>query len=795
MNSEMSDSVREFPWARTVLGAREAWPAALKTTVDLVLGSAFPMAVRWGPDLIQIYNDAYRPILGDKHPAALGRSVREVWPEIAHELGALHESILKGERGAFFAADHPWRVVRNGVAETARFTIGYSPVPDASAPHGIGGVLAVCVETTERVRKEQRLEEVTHSLEVEVARHVRERHRIWDVSDDLLGVATMDGYFNSVNPAWSQLLGWSEDEILATHVDELRHPDDAAEAHAQRARLLAGTSTVRMENRFRHKDGSWRWIQWTLSAYGGTIYMIGRHVTEEKKTAEALRESDRQLRLLVENVVDYALLMLDANGIVSSWNPGAQRIKGYQAHEIIGRHFSEFYTEEERQSGLPAKALATAAATGTYAAEGWRVRKDASVFWANVVIDAVYDENGVLIGFAKITRDITEQRNAQSALRLTQEQLLQAQKMEAIGQLTGGIAHDFNNLLMVVSGRAESLRQRLVDPKDVRAIEAIQMAASRGERLTRQLLAFSRRQALTPVAIDLDQRIEAFRDVLASSARRNIILTINIPPETWPVLLDVTELELALVNVIINARDAIEKSGRITISAENVRLERKDTVEGIEGEFVALHVTDTGRGISADVLQHIFEPFFTTKALGQGTGLGLSQVYGFTRQSGGTVAIKSEVGNGTTVTLYLPRTHRAIETVAAADMNPDARQDGGTILIVEDNAEIRAVARSLLEQLGYGVEETETAGEALARLNTADRISLVFSDVMLPGGLTGLQLAAEVEERFPDIPVLLTTGYAKALAEADSRFPLLRKPYQLSALADAVRRTMRAART
>jgi two-component system NtrC family sensor kinase len=297
------------------------------------------------------------------------------------------------------------------------------------------------------------------------------------------------------------------------------------------------------------------------------------------------------------------------------------------------------------------------------------------------------------------------------------------------------------------------------------------------------------------MAIDLSARIGAFRDVLASSARRNIALTIEIPSEAWPVLVDVTELELALVNIVVNARDAIAKSGAIAVSAENVRLRREDTPDAIEGEFVALHVADTGAGIPAEVLPRIFEPFFTTKQIDRGTGLGLSQVYGFTRQSGGTVTIKSEPGHGTTVTLYLPRTHRAIEAVVkAGEADVDEAPAEATILIVEDNAEIRAVARALLEQLGYGVEETETADEALVRLKADNRISLVFSDVMLPGGLSGLQLAAEVEKQFPRMPIVLTTGYARAFSNAENRFPLLRKPYQLSALANAVRDGLRNSR-
>src|SRR5215470_7090956 len=364
-------------------------------------------------------------------------------------------------------------------------------------------------------------------------------------------------------------------------------------------------------------------------------YLIGRHVTTEKLAAEALRESERQFRLFTQAATDHALIRLDAQGIVSGWNAGAQRIEGYAECEIVGHHFSRFYSPADRAAGVPERALAAAATSGTYEHDGWRVRKDGSVFLAAVVIDAIRDEEGNLIGFANIMRDITERHEAREKLRRAQEQLAQSQKMEALGQLTGGIAHDFNNMLMVVSGNAQILKRQLRNSKSLRAVEAIELASARGENLTRQLLAFSRRQALNPIVVNLSECLAEFRDLLTSSARGDIQLLIDIPRSVWPVAVDIHELELALINLVVNARDAMRGSGIITITAKYLRLQPEDTPDGLSGEFVALTVTDTGCGIKADILPKVFEPFFTTKQLDKGTGLGLSQVYGLTRQSGG----------------------------------------------------------------------------------------------------------------------------------------------------------------
>jgi len=786
---EMMARVHGFDWSTTPLGPRERWPRALQQIVSIILASGFPMAVRWGAELTTIYNDAYIPILGDKHPDALGKPTSEVWGEIYDELGPLTESILSGERASFCATDYPWRIRRHGpLREEARFTVSYSPIPDSTAANGIGGVLVNCIETTARVQSEQTLRKLNDRLEDEIAQRIRERDRIWQVSEDLLGISTFDGRFLSVNPAWTALLGWSEEEIRAMPVDMLRHPEDADYSRAGRMRLAQGAPRVRQENRFRHKDGSWRRIAWTMTAEQGLIYVIGRDVTAEKEAADKLLESERQFRLLVEGVTDYAICMLDRDGYVSNWNPGAQRIKGYGADEIIGRHFSIFYTPEDRAAGRPEHALNAVRTEGRYEAENWRVRKNGERFRAHVIMDAIRDRSGEIVGFAKITRDITERHEAQLALQRAQEQLAQSQKIEALGQLTGGIAHDFNNMLMVVTGHAQSLKTRLKSPRDTRAIEAIELAARRGERLTRQLLAFSRRQALNPSVIRLDERLDSFRDVLESSARGNIALNIDIAADVWPVSVDVPELELALVNIVVNARDAMPDGGAIDFSAENVRMIGTETAEELVGDFVALKIADSGSGIPHEILSRVFEPFFTTKGVDKGTGLGLSQVYGFTRQSGGTTVIASVPGESTTVTIYLPRSLAGSEISAIEPGSGEETAPAGSeaILLVEDNAEVKAVAGMLLQQLGYRVDAVDNAAAALDLLAEGKSVDLVFSDVVMPGEMDGLALARRIRTDYPHIPVLLTTGYAKAASQAKG-FPILRKPYRLTNLSRAIR--------
>ena len=475
--------------------------------------------------------------------------------------------------------------------------------------------------------------------------------------------------------------------------------------------------------------------------------------------------------------------MLDPEGLVSSWNAGGERIKGYTPTEIIGQHFSRFYTNQDQAAGRPARALSIARETGRYDEEGWRVRKDGSFFWASVVIDPIRDENGKLVGYAKITRDITERREAQMELARVQRQLAESQKMDALGQLTGGVAHDFNNLLMVVAGNIQTLKTIAAqDPKTARAAQAIEFATQRGAALTRQLLTFSRRQRVNPQPIEIAQRIDSIREVLSSGLGGNVRLTIDIPPGVWPITVDIGELEIALVNLVINSRDAMTDGGTVTISAQNITLGESESIAA--GEYVAIAVSDNGVGIPPDVIANVFDPFFTTKPVGKGTGLGLSQAHGFAHQAGGTVKITSTLGHGTTVTIYLPRTTGVVVDTMPSELS-DAPARTGTVLLVEDNPEVASASANLLEQLGYLVRWVPNAEAALEEIER-NGIDLVVSDIVMPGRMDGLGLARAIKEKRPELPILLATGYSEAAQNVRADFPILRKPYQMHELSRAL---------
>jgi PAS domain S-box-containing protein len=570
------------------------------------------------------------------------------------------------------------------------------------------------------------------------------------------------------------------------------HPDDRPHVEQSIGAALRSGTDFDHEERIIRPDGSIRYLhsvgEVVRDERGSAVRMLGacRDVTTRKEVESALRESEQSYRLLVKGVRDYAIYMLDTDGHVRSWNSGAAQIKGYSAEEIISRHYREFFTEEARAAGDPERALATAAREGKYEGEGWRLRKDGSRFYANVVIDAIHNDSGELVGFAKITRDFTHQHEAQLALDQTREQLAQAQKMEALGQLTGGIAHDFNNLLMIISGYSQILQRRLSEAKDMQALDAIRGAAKRGERLTRQLLTFSRRQQLMPVVVDLRARIDAVRDMLGPSLHGNIELACDVEDKIWPVEVDLGELELALVNIAVNARDAMPDGGKITLSARNVVLKPGSAAGPLEGDFVALAVIDTGAGIPPELLSRVFEPFFTTKPVGKGTGLGLSQVHGFANQSGGAVTVNSEPGKGTVVTIYLPRNRTDVSADAAEVADRFDGNAQGTVLMVEDSREVADVTTTLLEQLGYRVVRAENAADALRHLQQGIEVDLLFSDIVMPGAMNGITLAQECQIRYPHIPVLLTSGFSVAAQEADGRFDILRKPFELSALENAI---------
>lgn len=501
--------------------------------------------------------------------------------------------------------------------------------------------------------------------------------------------------------------------------------------------------------------------------------------------------------LLVREVVDYAIYMLDPTGHVVTWNAGAARIKGYSEADILGTHFSQFYTPEDRAEGMPAQALRTATQSGRFVAEGWRCRKDGSRFWAMVAIDAIYDE-GVLIGFAKITRDLTERRQAQLDLEASREQLFQAQKMEAVGQLTGGLAHDFNNLLTGIIGNLSVMEARLAAGQTAelgRYITAAQGAASRAAALTHRLLAFARRQTLDPTVTQVDQLIDAMAELLQHTVGAGIVFTTEFNSNLWPVLCDANQLESAILNLCINARDAMPAGGSIRVEAENSVLDEAEArVQGVPpGAYVAISVIDDGAGMPPDVVARAFDPFFTTKPLGQGTGLGLSMIHGFAKQSGGQARIFSKPGQGTTVRLYLPN-YTGMDGAEGSGLACHSRSAAlagpATVLVVDDEPAIRMLIVDVLAELGYQLLEAADAAGGLAVLRSDQKIDLLITDVGLPGGMNGRQLADAGRELRPDLKVLFVTGYAEAAIMGSGQFgqgmQVLPKPFAMNLLAERV---------
>jgi PAS domain S-box-containing protein len=508
-----------------------------------------------------------------------------------------------------------------------------------------------------------------------------------------------------------------------------------------------------------------------------------------EQTQLAFKNAKRHFQIFMEGVTDYAIFLLDTSGRVASWNAGAQRIIGYRSDEIIGKHFGILYRPDERRAGEPKRALALAIQHGKHEVEGWRIRKNGTPFFMTGALTAIRDDDGSLIGLANIIRDATERRDTQEKLVEAREQLATAQKMEAIGKLTGGIAHDFNNLLMIIGGNAQMFK-RLLDPKLPRAIEAIQTAAKRGESLTRQLLTFSRRQQLSPTVVDLNASIRNMRTMIESSLRGNIVYNEEIAPGIWPVKVDLAELELAIVNIAVNARDAMPNGGAFTLTAGNVEIDEGLRDDEHNQGYVAISFSDSGMGIPPNLLSKIFDPFFTTKEVGKGTGLGLSQVYGFAHQAGGTVTADSKVGQGTTITIYLPACQD--EQIASEETNDFAAPhlQRPMVLIVDDSPEVAEVTSSLFENLGYDTVYRDSAEAALKLLGEGAKIDLVFSDIVMPGTIDGVGLATEVRARYPHLPVILTTGYSDAAQAAPPDLKILRKPFDSDALRGFIQDTL-----
>jgi PAS domain S-box-containing protein len=621
---------------------------------------------------------------------------------------------------------------------------------------------------------------------------------VQSVTDYAIYMLDLEGRVTSWNAGARRYKGYEAEEIIGQHFSRFYTPEER-ELGIPRIAL----ETAEREGRFEahgwrvRKDGSRFWANVVIDPIrdpSGSLIgfaKITRDLTERRVAELELRASEERFRLLVQSVTDYAIYMLDPEGRVSSWNAGAERFKGYAADEIMGEHFSRFYTEEERQAEIPRIALETARREGRFEAEGWRVRKDGTRFWATVIIDSIRNDDGELIGFAKVTRDLTEKR-------AIEEQLRQSQKMEAVGQLTGGIAHDFNNLLTGISGSLEMMQMRMAQGRTAefdRYFTAAQGAVRRASALTHRLLAFSRRQTLDPKPANVNRLLTDIEELVRRTMDPGISVEVVGASGLWTTLVDTNQLENAILNLCINGRDAMPDGGKLTIETANKWIDehagrRHDLPPG---QYVSICVTDTGTGMAPEVIAKAFDPFFTTKPLGEGTGLGLSMVYGFARQSGGQVRIYSELGQGTTMCIYLPRHDQdsSVEEEATHRAAPAPTGEGEVVLVIDDEPTIRMLIAEVLSELGYAVIEAPDGPAGLKVLASNARIDLLITDVGLPEGMNGRQVADAARVNRPDLKVLFITGYAENAILSRGRLEngmfVMTKPFQMEMLADRIR--------
>ena len=742
------------------------------------------VAILSGPDHVFEYvNQAYRRISGARE--FLGRTVREVFPELASQgFYELLDQVYASGR-SFAANGVPLRLTD----ETADRFIDFVYEPNFDAERKVAGIFVGGYDVTEAHRSAQALRALNADLESQVIQRTQARGRTWQVTPDLMGALNAQGYFETSNPAWSTVLGWSEEEVARTSIWELLHPDDVERSRAGFNLTQVGEPAVRFPNRYRCKDGSYRWISWVGVPEDGLVYCTGRDVTEENSQAAELaaRTAERDLLATLVESTDTMVMVVALNYDILGVNPANadafERVYGVRPR--VGDNMLDLLADQpEHQAQVRASWGRGLAGEEVTFVEEFGDPGRARAFY-EVSFRTLRDTDGRRIGSYQFVRDVTQRHREQAALAEAQEQLRQAQKMEAIGQLTGGVAHDFNNLLTVISGSVELLmRDNVPEDRRRRYITAIADTAARAAKLTSQLLAFARRQALRPEVFDVGQSVALVSDMVATLTGSRIHIDTRLPKQPCFINADPSQFDTALVNMAVNARDAMDGEGRLIITVEAVSVVPAIRAHpAVSGDFVAVSLTDSGSGIPAGKLDQIFEPFFTTKDVGQGTGLGLSQVFGFTKQSGGEVAVTSQPGVGSTFTLYLPR---AAPTAAATETRvaePLVDGHGAWILVVEDNVDVGAFSTRTLEELGYRTDLAVDANEALEKLETNTHpFDAVFSDVVMPG-MSGIELAQEIRHRHPALPVILTSGYSHVLAQdGSSGFELLQKPYSIEQL-------------
>jgi PAS domain S-box-containing protein len=807
---EMGALMRDHDWSLTPVGRPATWPQSLRTAVRLLLNTNHPMFIWWGPHLIQFYNDGYRQTLGpERHPLALGQAGRECWAEIWDIIGPQIEQVMSGG-GATWHENQLIPVTRHGRLEQVYWTYGFSPIDEDD---GIGGVLVVCRDVTQDYLAANALRE----REAELAR-VQQIGRIGGLEVDL-----RTGFRNRRSPEYLLVHGLPPDAANESHEDWVRriHPEDR-DVTDKKFRDAVASDVIEYAVQYRiirPSDGEIRWISVRSTierdADGKAIRLVGAHtdVTDHVMAEQALRQSEERFRSLADqlaelnatlaqrveektrerdriwNVSQDLLLVADRKGIWKTVNPAWTRTLGWSEAELLNRT-SEWLEHPDDDGLTRARIEKLGACDATIKFESRYRHKNGSYRWLSWT--SVPDQDHIYA----VVRDVTAEKAAAERLKVTEEALLQSQKMEAVGQLTGGIAHDFNNLLTGIVGSLDLLQTRLSQGRTEnvgRYINAAMTSANRAAALTHRLLAFARRQPLIPKSVDANQLVVSLEDLLRRTIGETIDLTIVAPDGLWTTLCDPNQLESALLNLTINARDAMPRGGKLTISTANALIDGVDAAAPAlsPGEYICIDVSDTGSGMSPEVAGRAFDPFFTTKPIGQGTGLGLSMIYGFARQSNGHATIDSKIGRGTSVKIYLPRhssDHVAEQTVAASDARHAAT--GETVLVVEDESVVRGVILEMLDEQGYRTLEAVDGPAGLRILRTDTRIDLLVTDVGLPG-MNGRQLADHAREMRPGLKILFITGYAESAAIADGflqpGMEMITKPFDLGNLSQHVR--------
>jgi PAS domain S-box-containing protein len=606
--------------------------------------------------------------------------------------------------------------------------------------------------------------------------------RVFEQSPLGKAMAGLDLRLRAVNPALCKMLGYTEAELLGRSYLDFVHPDDRNACASLGEQLADGSlPQIQIEERFLRKSGDPFWVSVHVApirdADGRIVYTLGviEDIDERRRLAHALNErleqqaEERaaQLQAFFVNSPDWLTLQRctpDGRMVYADINPTSEIAYGMSRDEVVGRTVEEVLGVE--QARVPMAHLRECLRTGQpqhYVARRSLADRTTTIDVMFVLVPEVAPGGDRFV--ITTARDLTEREKLEAQLR-------QALKMEAVGQLTGGVAHDFNNLLAIIGGNAELAKRRPVNDA-TRQMNNILRATERGVALTRQLLSFSRRHVATPQVVDLRAELPRMAEMLRASLRGNIEMLIEVADNLWPIEVDVAELEMALVNIAVNARDAMQQGGTFTIDARNAT----QGGNAMASEHIAIAMRDTGAGIPPEVIGKVFDPFFTTKEPGEGTGLGLSQVYGFAQQSSGSVSLDSMPGRGTTITIRLPRSHKPLPNVSDDDDASRGIQSSGTILLVEDNAQVAEVTAQMLRDMGFHVEIVDRARKAMERLDRdAAGIDLLLTDVVMPDGVNGVDLAVRIRERHPALPIILMSGYNDVAASEGAVFPMLRKP-------------------